>query len=185
MANESLKDRLARCERAVEERPDSAVAHYNLGIVLTRKGLILKAEEAYKKALELDPDLVEAWVNLGGLHLMRWDFKSCLEANQEAIKRRDDVVLAHYNLGQAYLYLKEPGKLVECMLRVLELDREHGAAHYYAAVGLLAQDEYAQARRHMSRSMELGHRPTPDFMKAMEKAEAKRAKSGPDIIEIG
>ncbi len=52
MANESVKDQLARCERAVEERPDSAVAHYNFGIVLTRKGLILKAEEAYKKAGE-------------------------------------------------------------------------------------------------------------------------------------
>jgi len=185
MRNESQKKRLERCERAVEERPDSAVAHFNLGLAYTGKGLIQKAEETYKRALEIDPDMVEAWVNLGGLHLMRWDFKACQQANEEALKRRDDVVLAHFNLGQAHLYQSDPERLVECMLRVLELDRDHASAHYFVAVGLLSKGEYAKARRHLGRAMELGHRPTPEFMKAMEKAEKKRTSRGPDIIEIG
>ena len=89
MPSESGKQRVERCLKEVEARPESAAAHFNLGLAYTAQGKLDSAVEAYKKALELNPDLVEAWVNLGGIHLLKWDFQSCLEANQEALKRDD------------------------------------------------------------------------------------------------
>ena len=185
MENESQRHRLERCQRDAEEHPERASAHHNLGLAYTVSGRVKKAEESYLKALEIDPSLVQAWVNLGGVRLMRWEFQGCLEANQAAAKLRDDLPMVHYNMGQAYLYLNDPKNLIRCNERVIELDRENGAAHYYAAVGHLAENNLGAAERHLGRALELGHRPTQDFIKAMEKAQLKKQQAQPlSLIEI-
>jgi hypothetical protein len=41
------------------------------------------------------------------------------------------------------------------------------------------------AERHLGRALELGHRPTQDFIKAMEKAQLKKQQAQPlSLIEI-
>jgi tetratricopeptide (TPR) repeat protein len=185
MERESQRSRIERCLREVEDHPELASSHYNLGLAYTVSGRVKKAEEAFLKALEIDPGCVEAWVNLGGVRMMRWEFQGCLEATQEAAKLRDDLPVIHYNMGQAYLYLNDPENLVRCNERVLELDRENGAAHYYAAVGFLALDDLGAAERHLGRAIELGHQPTQDFVKAMEKSQLKKGrKQNVTLIEI-
>ena len=138
----------------------------------------------YKEALELDPGLGAARVNLGGVLLQQWDFEGCLEASLKAVELRDDLVLAHHNLGQAYLYTNEPKKLVMCTRRALKVDPEHAPSHYFAAVGLLAVGEAGAAERHLARAIELGHRPTPEFLKALEKAQQTKATQQIQISEI-
>ena len=185
MENESQRHRLERCEQDVEEHPEWASAHYNLGLAYTVSGRVKQAEESYLKALEIDPTMFQAWVNLGGVRLMRWEFQGCLEANQEAAKLRDDLPIVHYNMGQAYLYLNEPENLVRCNERVIELDGDNGAAHYHAAVGHLAMDNLGATERYLGRAIELGHQPTQDFVKAMEKANVKKEREqNVTLIEI-
>jgi tetratricopeptide (TPR) repeat protein len=185
MEGESQRHRFERCLHEIEEHPERASGHYNIGLAYTVSGRVKQAEAAYLKALELDPTLVQAWVNLGGVRLMRWEFPGCLEANQRAAEIRDDLPIVYYNMGQAYLYLNDPEQLVRCNERVLELDRNHGAAHYYTAVGYLALDNMGAAERHLGRAIELGHRPTQDFVKAMEKANLKKQrKKNVTLIEI-
>ena len=185
MENESQRHRLERCEQDVEEHPERASTHYNLGLAYTVSGRVKQAEESYLKALEIDPTMFQAWVNLGGVRLMRWEFQGCLEANQEAAKLRDDLPIVHYNMGQAYLYLNEPENLVRCNERVIELDGNNGAAHYHAAVGHLAMDNLGATERYLGRAIELGHQPTQDFVKAMEKANVKKEREqNVTLIEI-
>jgi protein O-GlcNAc transferase len=176
MSAESRQDRVARWQERVEEAPDSAAAHYNLGLAHTERGRMMAAEKAYRRAVELDPDLVQAWVNLGGALLMKWDFQGCLEANREAVRRKDDLVEAHYNMGQAYLYLKDAEQLVGCNRRVLELEENHPAAHYFLAVGLLATDRVAEARAECARATSLGYQPRPEFLKTLDRAEKALVK---------
>jgi len=185
MENESQRHRLERCQKDVEEHPGKASAHYNLGLAYTVSGRVKQAEETYLKALEIDPTMVQAWVNLGGVRLMRWEFQGCLEANREAAKLRDDLPIVHYNMGQAYLYLNDPKNLVQCNEKVIELDGDNGAAHYHAAVGYLAMDNMGAAERYLGRAIELGHQPTQDFVKAMEKAHIKKEREqNLSLIEI-
>jgi tetratricopeptide (TPR) repeat protein len=171
MSEESKQDRVARWQKRVEEAPDSAAAHYNLGLAHTERGRMMPAETAYRRAVELDPDLVQAWVNLGGALLMKWDFQGSLEANREAVRRQDDLLQAHYNMGQAYLYLNDAEQLVRCNRRVLELQEDHPAAHYFLAVGLLATDQVDEARAECSRATSLGYQPRPEFLKSLDRAE--------------
>jgi len=167
------KDRLEHCLKRVEQQPDSAPAHFNLGLAYTHKGLVDRAELAYRKALELDPDLIEAWVNLGGALLLKWDFHGSMEANREALRRKDDLVLAHYNTGQACLYLGDAEGVVRSCRRVIELDPNHAAGCYFLAVGLLATGDTEQAREMVGRARSLGHSPEPDFLRALEHADTK------------
>ncbi len=177
MSRESQRHRLERCLQAIEDSPESAAAYYNLGLTYTISGRVKSAEEAYLKAIEFDPKMIQAWVNLGGVRLMRWEFEGCRDANLEAVRLDNTLVIGHYNLGQAYLYLNDPENLVKCNERVLELKRDHSAAHYHLAVGYLAMDNQGVAERHLARAIELGHAPTQDFVKAMEKAQMKKARN--------
>lgn len=164
---EQLELSLAR----VDENPDSASAHYNLGLAYTRLTKMDSAEKAYEKAIELDPEHTRAWVNLGGARLLRWDFKGALEANEKALEADPDLLIAHYNKGQAHLYLGEPESMLPCYERVLELDPDHAAGHYFYAVALLATKDISRAREHLSKSMALGHRPPSEFIRELEKQE--------------
>ena len=185
MEYESQRRRMERCLKDVEENPEKASAHFNLALAHTISGRVKQAEESYLKALELDPSMVQAWINLGGVRLMRWEFKGCLEATLEAARLDDSLPIVHYNMGQAYLYLNDPENLVRCNERVLELERDHAEAHYYAAVGYLAQDNLGAAESLFGRNIELGHRPSTDFVKAMEKAHLKQHKEqNVTLIEI-
>lgn len=185
MNDRSVRKRIEFWQQRVAENPTSAVAHFNLALAYTDRGLVGRAEQFYRKALEFDDGLVEAWVNLGGALLLKWDFEGCLKADQEAVARRDDCLLAHYNMGQAYLYLGDAEGVVRCYRKVLELDPRHPAGHYHLAVGLLATGRVEQARRAAATAMELGHRPTPEFLRSLEKAGAKVESGGVPVLELG
>ena len=152
--------------------------------ILSAPGRFQAAEQAYQKAVALDPTLVEAWVNLGGVRLHGWDFEGCLEASRKAVELNDELLIAHHNLGQAYLYMNDPDNLVRCARNALRLDRDHAASHYYAAVGLLALGELGAAERHLGRAMELGHRPTQEFLRALERAQRAKAEGRINMVEI-
>ena len=74
-------------------------------------------------------------------------------------------------MGQAYLYLSDAEGLVRCSRRVIELDPNHAAGHYYLAVGLLATGQVQESRQALARAMALGHRPTAEFLRGLEKAD--------------
>jgi hypothetical protein len=65
-----------------------------------------------------------------------------------------------------------------CYEKVLELDDQHAAGHYFYAVALLAAGAVPKAREHLSKSMSLGHRPPSEFIRELEKQE----RSGPEGI---
>jgi tetratricopeptide (TPR) repeat protein len=171
MTIETTKERLERQMLQVKQHPESATAHFNLGLAYNNMGHMDRAEQAYRKALEIDPDLVEAWVNLGGVLMIKWDFQASVDANKEALKRKDDLVLAHYNIGQAYLYLGNAEAVVQSNSRVIELDPNHAAGHYFLAVGLLATNHVKEARQSLGLAKAMGHSPQPDFLKAIGQAE--------------
>jgi hypothetical protein len=81
--------------------------------------------------------------------------------------------------------MNDPENLVRCARKVLEMDREHPPSHYHAAVGLLALGELGAAERHLERAMELGHRPTAEFLRALERPSVPKGRGRIDMVEIG
>lgn len=54
--------------------PNSAKAHYNLGILYYFQGKVEAAIDSYKKALDIDPNLSDAHGNLGEIYAVRGQY---------------------------------------------------------------------------------------------------------------
>lgn len=173
-------ERIKHWTKRVEEAPESAATHFNLGLAFTEASKMTSAEKAYRQAVELKPELVQGWVNLAGVLLLQWRFDESLEAGQRAVALDEELPLVHFNMGQAYLYQGDSDGLVRCNRRVLELEPDHPAGSYFLAVGLLAQKNTKEARFYMERATRLGHRPTPEFLKAMERVGSE----GVHMVEV-
>ena len=77
-------------------------AHYTLGVVYSKKGEKVKAEEEYQKALLYNPNLAEAYVNLGSIYGDQGKPKLALEYYQKALQTGADSAFVLYNIGIEY-----------------------------------------------------------------------------------
>ena len=170
---------IEKFEAKVAANPDSPTAHMKLGTALLSANKTKKAEEALCKAIELDPECVPALINMGGIFLGRWDFKNCVEMNRRAAKIQPEALAAHYNEGLGHLYLVEKEEMVACFRRVVALDENHAGGHYHLAVGLLALGKDEEAKQFVAKALQLGFKPEPAFLRALEKKDD--SKASPDI----
>ncbi len=185
-------NKIDKLKEAVEKKPESAVAHLNLGtFLLLNKQNAKEAEKEMRLAVELNPDYDKAWVNLGGLHLARWEFEACVEANKKAIAINPKLVEAHYNLGLGFLYLKDVDEMIACFKRVLELDPKNPGGYYNLAVGLLHKGNVMEARAYSIKAEDLGYSLDADFIKELEKqlkklgSKNKNSDGQPAVTELG
>ena len=93
---------------AIDNSPDFAEAHNNLGITQTQLGRLDAAVESFKNALTIKPDYAEAHNNLGitlkGLNKL----DDALKSYEKAISIKPDFAEAYNNRGSLF---KEWGKL--------------------------------------------------------------------------
>ncbi len=70
------QEELQKLEQNLAAMPDSAGAHYNLGLALAHRGEWDKAIDLFRSALKLKPGLLEARVNLSGVLLQKGQYRS-------------------------------------------------------------------------------------------------------------
>jgi len=103
-----------------------AVLHYNIGFILSQKGLFKKAEKEYKKALEFNPLLLEAYNGLGCLYIKERRLKEAEEVFKKLLKIEPSFSKAYYNLGIVYLLKDEKEKTYKVWRKALEFDPDYG-----------------------------------------------------------
>jgi tetratricopeptide (TPR) repeat protein len=95
--------RFASAVRAL--RPDSSLAHFNLGVALHYAGRRREAMAAYRRALDLDPKDAEAQNNLGVALEEEGRTDEAADRYGRAAALRPEWASAHLNLGNACLKL--------------------------------------------------------------------------------
>jgi tetratricopeptide (TPR) repeat protein len=93
-------------------QPDTASAHYNLGLCLFQSGRTPEAIEHYGRALELSPEYPEAHNNLGGALSSVGRLDEALLHFQKSVDLDPSRVSAQMNLGTA---LVRKGRFVEAI----------------------------------------------------------------------
>jgi hypothetical protein len=88
-------------ERALEVSPTNAQVHYDLGIVLGRRGRIDDAIEHYRDALRVAPGHFRAHNNLGIMLAKQGRFDEAVHHYREALRLEPRFTLARHNLSRA------------------------------------------------------------------------------------
>ena len=89
-------------EKALELDPDMAIAHNQVGYLLSRGGDLVSAEEHFRQAVRSAPTFTDAWINLAATLGMESKFQEAQDAvntalkldpkNVQALHLRDDLI---------------------------------------------------------------------------------------------
>lgn len=100
-------------QKALEEKPDDAVSHANLGVALSRMGRHREALLSFQKALEMGYDNAN-FRYFRGLSLAKLNLlEDAAREIETALEKNSRMVLADYDLGLIYLQLGRHDKARE------------------------------------------------------------------------
>ena len=152
-----------------EKHPNSAAAHFFLGMAFLHKKETEKATGELKKASQLDPNNMEAAVMLGRLYTMdeqkRGLARELLERALTAEPHRDDV---RFDLARVYALTGEEKKSLQEFQRIFADEPRYGLYHTEFAKILIAAGEKKAARSHLQRAIVIA----PDFEPAKKLLES-------------
>ena len=85
--------------KAIEIKPDYAIAYYNLGNILNELNKPIDASIAYRKAIEIKPDSAEAYNKLGAVLEYQDNPADAIDLYIKAINKKPDYIDPYINLG--------------------------------------------------------------------------------------
>jgi hypothetical protein len=95
---------------AVSAGPESNIAHYNLGIAMSKRGELGEAIKHYRQALRINPASMPAYYNLGNAMVKRGELGEAIKHFRQVLRINPDYAQAYNNLGVA---LFKEGKITE------------------------------------------------------------------------
>lgn len=94
-------------KESIRKNPNSAEAHFNLGLAYGKIGEQDKEIESYLEAIKLNPKVSNVHFNLGSVYKETGNRQKAIEAYKEALRINPDHSKAHYNLGLMYTEIGE------------------------------------------------------------------------------
>jgi Flp pilus assembly protein TadD len=88
-------------KKAIEEYPEFALAHNELGVQYLRLGKLNEADLAFESALKLNADAFPSNMNRGMVLVFLQRYSEAAPLLKKAVSLRDDSAPAHYFYGQA------------------------------------------------------------------------------------
>lgn len=106
-------DSLKSFQKAIDQDPNNASIHNDMGLVLLKKGLYASAEGHFAKALELDDSCAECYNNLGYLKTALDQPVEAEKYLQKATVLKPDYPDPYFNLAVMYEKSGDVGKAVD------------------------------------------------------------------------
>ena len=147
---QTLHPEAIRCYlKAVQLRPEYAVAHNNLGILYQKAGDKDQASWHYQRASEIQPGYSEAWYNTGALLQEQEEHEKACQVYRNVLSSPLTSLSLeahlHNNLANGLLALGQPGAALDEYDRALALDSEAVEAHWNRAIVQLTLGRYKEA----------------------------------------
>src|SRR5258708_9961515 len=128
--NGEIEKALAALKDLVAAQPNSADAHFNLGLIYARQGQSKDEEAAvveFQEALRLDQGMDPARITLGRFLLSLQKYSDAVPVILENITGQPRDAQGFYALGHAYQGLKESEAAVKALQRAAALDPKDAA----------------------------------------------------------
>jgi Flp pilus assembly protein TadD len=158
-------------EQAVSLRPNSAEAHYQLGLAQFQLGFYPRTVRSLGRALRLDPNHFAAHLQLGNTYYVLGEVDAALAAFQRALDLQPGDATASANYGGllAQLGMADEAEKVYRMALV-----EHGESkqlNYNLGILLWQKGEKAEAKKLILRAAEWGMQVPAEVREALQKVE--------------
>ena len=111
----------ADLRRALRLAPGHAGAHFNLGLVLWKKGLPEDAADEFKRAVDADRENAGAWYYLGYALNQIADLSRAQQALEEAVRLDPAFAKAFHLLGRVFDRMHRPSEAIEMYRRAREI----------------------------------------------------------------
>ena len=131
---------------AVEQRPDFALAHANIGLALNALGRSKEAGTHLRGALDLNP--VDSFQKLIELLTPQGRYEEAMDLIAQAAALAPDSMQAaklHFLMGETARENGQPEAAAEHYMNTLEMDLHHGVALHWLATLRLEQQRYDEA----------------------------------------
>jgi tetratricopeptide (TPR) repeat protein len=147
---------------ALAARPGSALALYNLGVLLLARKDLAGAERAFRQAIRIDPNFAIAHNNLGLLLRDRKELAGAEQAFRQALRADPNNAKAHYCLGVLLYGRKELAGAEKEYREAIRIDPNLAPAHTNLGYLLYERRDLAGAEKEYREAI----RCDPDYAKA-------------------
>jgi len=159
---------IVRYEKALKLKPAFVDAYLGLGACFNRLSQPEKEIEAYLKALSINPNQFSALLNLGNAYFAKAKFDDAIEQYLKANRLKSGDAQLIYNIGASYSNKGDYENAVKYQLKAIDLDPKLADAHHVLAIAYYKLKNYALALKHLQTSEQLGVKPDPNLLKAIE-----------------
>jgi tetratricopeptide (TPR) repeat protein len=155
------------CRLALGKDPESAEAHYLLGMVYLKKEMPAEARDSFQRALKFAPAYPDtwpnAWNNLGMLAAQAGQNDEAIKDLQEAIRQNPNNVIALDNLGSVYRHQERWADAQGALESALKADPEDADANYGLGMVFAQQNDSEQAYKYLTKALQI----RPDYRDAL------------------
>lgn len=130
---------------ALEHNPQSAVMHFNMGVVDQKRGNLSEAERAYRLVLARNPHYTKAHNNLGLLLSSQGKFDEAKVEYEAALESDPQNAEILNNLGSWYMDQGDFERAMPLFRQAIAADAHLLQAYYNLAAALGKQERYAEA----------------------------------------
>ncbi|MDB4285331.1 tetratricopeptide repeat protein [bacterium] len=116
--------------RAVEVTSGNALAHNNLGNVLSQRGQLAEAISHYKESIGIQPRYAPAYYNLGNRYQEMGQYQAAIASYLKAISHRPDYTGAIVNLGNTYFSIGDFKRSAQLYRQASRLDPDNPRYHF-------------------------------------------------------
>jgi len=148
----------AEYRRVLSMQPGNAVAHSNLGCVLSELGEFEQAEVHFKRAIVLRPGLADSYANFSYLMLKRYRYEEAESLARKCIALDSRHVNGWVNLGCALRGLGRPTEARQAFLSATLLAPSRAQAWCFLGDAHLADQEMQLAKECFERAIALDPR---------------------------
>ena len=143
-------------------RPDTVVAHNNLGMELYSRGRTAEAVAEFKEALRVRPSYAYAQNNLGIALRILGKTAEAISHYREALRLKPDYLEAHTNLAEALAALGRNDEAIVHLVEALRLKPDSAEPHYRLGNQLYQRGRVAEAAEQFRLAVQL----KPDYAEA-------------------
>ncbi len=157
--NRSLvwKDGMALFTDIIEHYPNKAMSYYNLANEYNRQNDYLTALETFDKAIAINDKSASFYNNKANTYTLLNQHENAIPLYDKAISLEPNTANFYFNKGMALKTLNDLDNAVLNWQKAIELKEDYERPHLQLGDYYFNNKRYNDARRHYTRSIELGY----------------------------